>query len=521
MKGDISDHLLSRETLQKNEEKFRAIFERVAVGIALSNMEGRIVESNPALQKMFGMGGEGLRYKVLNEFIHPEDRTTDRDFYQEMVKGKRDYYQIESRYVRKDGGTVWGLQNVSIVRNGKGRFQFTIHMIEDITERKRLETHFLQSQKMETLGRLAGGIAHDFNNILTVIKGYSQLSLIELHNGHPLRGNIEEINKATERAEALTHQLLAFSRRQVMEMKVIDLNLLIRDLEKMLRRVIGEDIELNTVLAKDLGRIKTDPGHIEQMMLNLTVNARDAMPGGGKLTLEITNVEVNEDYIRHHIGVMPGRYVMISVSDTGCGISPEVRERIFEPFFTTKGKEKGTGLGLSTVYGIVKQSGGNIWVYSEPGQGTTFKIYLPRVDEEVEYLPAREEDDLLPKGNETVLFVEDDPSVRELAARVLREQGYNVLEATDGIEAMHMARNYMRKKIHLLLTDMVMPQMSGNELVELCKTLHPETKILYISGYTDTAITHHAKLKPGTPFLQKPFSPIDLAKKVRDVLDQK
>ena len=281
---------------------------------------------------------------------------------------------------------------------------------------KALEEQFRQSQRIEAIGRLAGGIAHDFNNLLTVIKGYSQLSFAELKESDPLRGSIEEIRKAADRAADLTRQLLAFSRRQIMEMKVLDLNTVLQNLDKMLRRVIGEDIELVTLLAEDLGRVKTDPGQIEQVIMNLAINSRDAMPDGGKLTIETANVELDEGYARAHVAVTPGRYVMLSVSDTGIGMTPEVRERVFEPFFTTKEKGKGTGLGLSTVYGIVKQSGGNIWVYSEPRRGTTFKIYLPRVDEPFEELGERVVKEEIPRGTETILIVEDEEEVRKLVS---------------------------------------------------------------------------------------------------------
>jgi nitrogen-specific signal transduction histidine kinase/CheY-like chemotaxis protein len=392
-------------------------------------------------------------------------------------------------------------------------------MIENINEWKQLESQFLQSQKMETVGRLAGGIAHDLNNLLTILMGYSQLSLFGLEEDNPLKGNLQEIKSATERAAQLTNQLLAFSRRQVLNVMVLDLNAIVQGMEKMLHRIIGEDIELITNLAEGLGRVKTDPSQIEQVLLNLVVNAKEAMPNGGKVILETDHVELDESYARTHINVIPGRYVLLSVSDTGCGISPEVKERIFDPFFTTKGKDKGTGLGLSTVYGIVKQSGGHIWVYSEPGQGTTFKIYLPRVDEEADALPEKDERGELPRGSEIILLVEDDPSVRSLAARVLREQGYTVLEAADGEEAMHIAHKPIIKEIHLLLTDVVMPHMGGKELVQSFKTLYPSVKILFISGYTDKAVSLQALLVSEFPFLQKPFTPMDLAKKVRKVLD--
>ena len=509
-----------RESQQKKEGKFRAIFERVATGIALVDTEGRLMESNPALQKMLGYSEEELRNRFLTELLSSEDPTADIELYQELISGKRDHFQIEKRHLQKDGSLIWGLVNASLFRDEKEAPEFAIFMIEDITERKQLENQFLQSQKMETVGRLAGGIAHDFNNLLTVLSGYAQLSLQGVGENDPIKGNLEEIKKATEKAAGLTHQLLAFSRRQILDMKVIDLNAVLMDLDKMLRRIIGEDIELKTILAEDLGRVKTDRGQIEQVILNLVVNARDAMPKGGKLLLETSNIEFDEDYVRHHIGAKRGWYILLSVSDTGCGMPPDVREHIFEPFFTTKKKGEGTGLGLSTVYGIIKQSGGNIWVYSEINQGTTFKIYLPRVEEDVDSFPPRDDSEHLPKGNETVLLVEDDVSVRELAARVLRDQGYTVLEATQGHEALSLAHEWKGRKVDLLLTDVVMPQMGGRELVSQFRELHPNVKVLFISGYSDNTIIHQVIVKPGDHLLQKPFSLTVLAKKVREVLDQ-
>lgn len=517
---EVSDLLQAGEFLHKSEEKFRTIFERTAVGIALIDIEGRVMECNPALQEILGYRKEELLTRVFSELIHMEDETVDSDLYKKLLSGKQDHYQVEKRYIRKDEGVVWGCVNVSLVRDAGGNPQYTIHMVENINEWKQLETQFLQSQKMETVGRLAGSIAHDFNNLLTILMGYSQLSLLGLKEDNPLKGNLQEIKSATERAAQLTNQLLAFSRRQVLNVKVLDLNTVVQGLEKMLRRIIGEDIELITHLAEGLGRVKTDPSQMEQVLLNLVVNAKEAMPNGGKLILETNHVELDENYARTHINVIPGRYVLISVSDTGCGMSPEVKERIFDPFFTTKGKDKGTGLGLSTVYGIVKQSGGNIWVYSELNRGTTFKIYLPRVEEEADAFPEKDEGGDLPRGSEIVLLVEDEPSVRSLAARVLREQGYTVLEAANGEEAMHIAHKPIIKEIHLLLTDVVMPQMGGKELVERFKALYPSVKILFISGYTDKAVTHQVLLESEFPFLQKPFSPIALVKKVRGVLDR-
>jgi len=373
---------------------------------------------------------------------------------------------------------------------------------------------------MEAIGRLAGGIAHDFNNLMTVIGGYGQLALLELKESDPLRRNLEEVQKATQRATDLTRQLLAFGRRQIMDMRVLDLNALLQDLDSMLRRIIGEDIELTTVLAEDLGRTKTDPRQIEQVILNLAVNARDAMPKGGKLTIETGNVELDGGYARTHVGVTPGRYVMFSMSDTGCGISPEVKEHIFEPFFTTKEIGKGTGLGLSTVYGIVKQSGGNIWAYSEPGMGATFKIYLPRVDEPLEEIREKVLNEEIPWGDETILAVEDEEKVRKLAAQILKGQGYTVLEASDGEEAIRVAEKHAGNEIHLLLTDVVMPGISGHELANHLVSLFPKMKVLFMSGYADNAIVHHGVLEVGVNYIQKPFTVDALARKVREVLDK-
>jgi PAS domain S-box-containing protein len=397
--------------------------------------------------------------------------------------------------------------------------QLYAERIEAEKEREALQEQLRQSQKMEAIGQLAGGVAHDFNNILTVIKGYSQLSLTEMKEGDPFRGNVEEIRKASDRAADLTRQLLAFSRRQIMEMRVLDLNRLLQNLDKMLRRLIGEDIGLVTLLAEDLGRVKADPGQIEQMVMNLVVNARDAMLNGGKLTIETANVELDQAYARAHIAVKPGPYVMVSVSDTGVGMAPEVRDRVFEPFFTTKEKGKGTGLGLSTVYGIVKQSGGNIWVYSEPGKGTTFKIYLPCVEEPLEALKEKIMAGELPRGSETILIVEDEKEVLKLAGTILRRQGYHVVEAVSGEEALKVCKE-RKEPFHLLLTDVVMPQMSGRQLAEQLKQLCRNFRVLYMSGYTDNAITHHGVLDKGMNYLQKPFTVDALARKVREVLDK-
>jgi two-component system cell cycle sensor histidine kinase/response regulator CckA len=397
--------------------------------------------------------------------------------------------------------------------------QRALREAEEVAERKRLEAQFLQAQKMEAVGRLAGGVAHDFNNLLTAILGYADLAMSTLSPDAPVYKDIQEIQNAAQRASGLTRQLLAFSRRQIIAPRVIDLNELVLTLDNMLRRLIGEDIELRMLLAQDLGAVKVDPGQVEQVILNLVVNARDAMPRGGKLTIETGSVTLDDDYMRVHPEATSGDYVMVAMSDTGVGMTEEVKSHLFEPFFTTKEMGKGTGLGLATVYGIVKQSGGFIYVYSEPGKGTTFKIYLPRVKEPVTALPRAEEFRELPRGTETVLLVEDEPSVRELAARALRQQGYTVLEAASGKEALQLSKEYGEKEIHLLFTDVVLPQMSGKRLAERLKELRPQVKVLFTSGYADNAVVQHQVLEPGVEFLAKPFSPAVLARKVRQILD--
>ena len=398
--------------------------------------------------------------------------------------------------------------------------QLFMERVQAEEERTALQEQLRQSQKMEAIGQLAGGVAHDFNNLLTVIQGYCDLILKDLDEKSRFFEDMTEIHKASERAALLTRQLLAFSRKQVLQPKVLDLNKVVLNMEKMLRRMIGEDIELATVLEKSLGRVKADPGQIEQVILNLAINARDAMSNGGKLMLETSNTQLDEHYAQSHVSVIPGRYIRLSVSDTGMGMSPEIRERIFEPFFTTKEKGKGTGLGLSTVYGIVKQSGGNIWVYSEPGQGTTFKIYLPTIEEGTTnpFVSTL----VLPQslqGSETILLVEDENAVRRLASTILQNNGYKVLEAANGEEALHMVHGIPPQSIHLMLTDVVMPRMSGRQLADRVESWQPTMKVLYMSGYTDNAIVHHGVLDPGTAYIQKPFTPDTLVSKIREVLD--
>ena len=390
--------------------------------------------------------------------------------------------------------------------------------VEEQAERKQLEEQFRQAQKMEAIGQLTGGIAHDFNNMLTVINGYSEMTLQLLKADDPLRSNLKQIKEAVERAAALTRRLLAFSRKQVLEPRVLDLNAVVTNIEKMLTRTIGEDIALTASLTPGLGRVKADPGQIEQVLMNLAVNARDAMPQGGKLAIETANVELDENYARGYTVVRPGLYVMLAVSDTGCGMDAETQRHIFEPFFTTKEPGKGTGLGLATVYGIVKQSGGFIWVSSEVGKGTTFKMYLPRVEEEPDAVLPCAVRAASQKGAETILLVEDDEPLRKLTLAILQHGGYYVLTAADREEALRLCGRH-QEPIHLLLADVVMPGMSERELMARLPALHPETKILYMSGYTHDTIVRRGVLNEGLAFLQKPFTTDSLLCKVREILD--
>jgi len=392
-------------------------------------------------------------------------------------------------------------------------------LVEQIDRSQRLEDQLLQTQKMEAIGQLAGGIAHDFNNLLTVVFGYNRMILEDQSNTADVLDWAGQVRDAAERAASLTNQLLAFSRRQVLQPKIVDLNEIVRNMERLLRRVIGEDIDLATRLDPVLESVQADPGHLEQVIMNLVVNARDAMPAGGKITVETANMTLDEAYTRSHSGVAPGEYVQLAISDTGEGMTEETQRRIFEPFFTTKELGKGTGLGLSIVYGIVKQNGGEIWVYSQQGLGTTFKIYLPAVlpgkyDESGRLVVSTSE-----RGHETILLVEDETNVRMLVRAVLKKQGYTILESKDVHHAMRLARE-RREPIDLLLTDVVMPDLSGPELARQLLTVHPEMKVLYMSGYADSAIVRHGVLPPEVAFMQKPFTPESLNIKVREVLDR-
>jgi PAS domain S-box-containing protein len=429
------------------------------------------------------------------------------------------------RMVAKDGRIIWVETQFAVIKE-EGRPLGLRGVTIDITERKQAEAalaqsaeQLRQSQKLESIGQLAGGVAHDFNNMLTAINGYSELTLRRLKEDNPLRHNIEEIKKAGRRSAQLTHQLLAFSRQQILQPQLLSLNQVLGDMSRMLERLIGEDIQLTTILNHKAGQVKVDPGQLSQIIMNLAVNARDAMPQGGKLTFETDNVTLDDEFALHHVSTIPGEYVMMSVSDTGTGMDAETKRHLFEPFFTTKEVGKGTGLGLATVYGIVKQSGGNIWVYSEEGIGTTFKIYFPRVEEEPQCEEKKQSAKNLPIGTETILLVEDEDMVRTLTRQILEECGYTVLEAQSGVDALSLYENY-DSDIDLLMTDVVMPRMSGRELAERLGALHPQMHIVFISGYTDDAVVRHGVIEAGTNFIQKPFTSHGLAHKVREVFDK-
>jgi PAS domain S-box-containing protein len=504
---------------KKAEESFRMqarVLENMAEGVFVADPSGIILYTNPAEDAMFGYEpGEliGRHVSVLRASTSEENGHFVAHITEQMKT--RSFWAGELQNRKKDGSVFTTDARITTVdRSGQ---QHWVCVQEDVTERRRLEEQVRQAHKMEAIGRLAGGVAHDFNNLMTVVSGYGELLQAGMSPDSPWVLHVREILKAAERASNLTAQLLAFGRKAILAPRVLDLNALLRDLEKNLLPLIGEDVELRTVLEPALGRVKVDPGQMHQVILNLAVNARDAMPQGGQLTLATANVELDEAFAHNHAEIAPGSYVLLAVSDTGYGMSAEVQAHLFEPFFTTKEVGKGTGLGLSTVYGIVKQSGGHVEAESAPGRGSTFKIYLPRVQETSSPSQTRAVS-VWPGGSETVFVVEDEVMVRDFTCRVLRESGYTVLAAASGDLAL---RETARQKgpIHLLVTDVVMPGMSGRDLAERLALQHPRLRVLYLSGYTDDAILRHGVVATGAAFLQKPFTPEALARKVREILD--
>jgi PAS domain S-box-containing protein len=507
----------TQEGLLRSEMNFRSLVTNAPYGICRCDSAGQVLDANPALLAMLGYSSpEELASTHLGELYGDTQHWFELADY---LRSAAPFNGIIAEWKKKDGTpTVVRVsgRTVSDSRNGRTFELFA----EDVTERRALEQQLQQSQKMEAVGRLAGGIAHDFNNLLMVISGYSEFLLDRLGPDPALRGPAQEIASAAGRATSLTRQLLAFSRKQMLAPKILDLNGVIKENLKMLTRMIGEDVDLVMVPGPGLGSVRADAGQIEQVVMNLAVNARDAMPSGGKLTIETSNISLDEEYARFHAPLRPGDYVMLAISDTGAGMDSETQSHIFEPFFSTKGP-KGTGLGLSTVYGIVKQSGGYIWVYSESGKGTTFKIYLPRVTETAEspaLIAAPAESVATEPGTESILLVEDEANLRYLARQYLEKQGYRVLEAADGAVAVQIAVAH-EGTIHLLLTDVIMPGMNGRELEQRISEIRPNVKVLYMSGYAENVIGRDGTLDEGVRLLQKPFTLRDLNSKVREVLD--
>ena len=519
-----NSQLLAEKAARESETRIAALVQHSSDVIAIIEANGDLVYASPSAEKVFGYQVADLIGTKLPEIIHDDDRQHALDAIDSIRKKPGETVSLELRIRHRDQQWI-DLESTATNLLHEPTVAGIVLNSRDVTERKKAaealrdsEERLRQSQKMEAVGQLAGGVAHDFNNLLAVIIGYADLTLRKLspEGNERIIQQIEEIKKAGDRAKSLTRQLLAFSRKQVLQPEILNLNSVVKDMDKMLRRLIGEHIEVRAVLSSELGNVKADPGQVEQVLLNLVVNARDAMPDGGSITIETANV-THTAFPNSLQVIKPGPYVMIAVGDTGCGMTPEIRSRIFEPFFTTKEKGKGTGLGLSTVYGIVEQSGGNIFVDSEPGQGTAFKVYLPRVNEFVMGKEAVAQDTQPLTGTETVLLVEDEDAVREMAQEILRLSGYKVLDANNGAAAVKVSEQH-QGTIDLMLTDVVMPQIGGRELAERLSVTRPDMRVLYMSGYTDDAIVDHGVLDGRSAFLEKPFTPDALALKVREVL---
>jgi PAS domain S-box-containing protein len=513
---DITKRKQADDALHQSEEEYRLFFQSNLAGNYVSTPDGKVLACNSAFAGMFGFTSIEEALKQNSGSLYPDPR--DREVFVDAVRNHRQLGHTEHELRRPDGRPVHVIQSAIGKFDEQGELIEILGYLIDETEHRKTEQQLRQALKMEAVGQLAGGIAHDFNNILGIINGYSEILLGDPEIADVTQRRVREILKAGKRATGLTRQLLAFSRKQVLQPKMLSLNLVLRDIDQTLLHLIGEDIEVRTELDPNLEAVKADPTQMEQVLLNLCINARDAMPEGGKITIETANVEVDELLAGQHFPMKPGHYVRLVVSDTGTGMDKETLSHVFEPFFTTKGPEKGTGLGLATVYGIVKQSGGYVWAYSEPGQGATFSVYLPTATEEAGRSKQEAKPQEVMRGSETILLVEDVAPLRDVARELLEGSGYTVLEAADGKLAIEIADRY-DGTIALLLTDVVMPKIGGPTLAKSLLRRRSGMKVLYMSGYANGAIVDSGVLRPGTAFLQKPFAAKELAKKVRDLLD--
>ena len=505
----------ANEELRQANQVRQAVVQSSPLAIWAVDLDGNVTFWNPAAERIFGWTEAEVIGKPL-PVVSAGQQQEYREWLAKFRNGET-LTAVERTRVRKDGARIDVVIWTAPLRDAGGQISGTIAIDSDVTERKILEEQFRQSQKLEAVGRLAGGVAHDFNNLLTVITGYSEMLVTEAQNEPNLLDYAQEIQYAANRAAALTAQLLAFSRRQISQPRILDLNDIVSHSIKLLRRVIGEDIEIATHLSTGLGRVKADPIHIDQVIMNLVVNARDAMTQGGKLTIETANRMLDAEYVGRHLGVEPGPYCLLAISDTGMGMDAATRSRLFEPFFTTKEAGKGTGLGLSIVYGIVKQNGGEIMVYSEPGKGTTFKIYFPMAVVPEDFAASEDHPSEM-RGSETILLCEDEAAIRKLVHNMLTRHGYRVIEAESPDQAIQICRQPEGETIHLLLTDIVMPQVSGFELAKAIRETRPQVKVLYMSGYTDNQVSRSWVLNPGTPFIQKPFTAVALTQKIQEAL---